>query len=151
MAHTVAMFANYADRPREALAVMQGRDAGRGWFAAHSAMYVWDLAEAHHLLGDYGVELREAERARRRAPRSLAPAWFQLRALAALGRVDEVRALLPELESLTPDFRDAGDVLLETSRELRAHGQRAAAREVATRSEERRVGKECRSRWSPYH
>ena len=23
--------------------------------------------------------------------------------------------------------------------------------EVARRSEERRVGKECRSRWSPYH
>ena len=23
--------------------------------------------------------------------------------------------------------------------------------EIATRSEERRVGKECRSRWSPYH
>ena len=23
--------------------------------------------------------------------------------------------------------------------------------EVSTRSEERRVGKECRSRWSPYH
>ena len=26
-----------------------------------------------------------------------------------------------------------------------------ALRESATRSEERRVGKECRSRWSPYH
>ena len=25
------------------------------------------------------------------------------------------------------------------------------ARAVAARSEERRVGKECRSRWSPYH
>ena len=24
-------------------------------------------------------------------------------------------------------------------------------KEIATRSEERRVGKECRSRWSPYH
>ena len=24
-------------------------------------------------------------------------------------------------------------------------------RKVLTRSEERRVGKECRSRWSPYH
>ena len=24
-------------------------------------------------------------------------------------------------------------------------------RAIATRSEERRVGKECRSRWSPYH
>ena len=29
------------------------------------------------------------------------------------------------------------------------HGRQAAAR--MTRSEERRVGKECRSRWSPYH
>ena len=26
-----------------------------------------------------------------------------------------------------------------------------AAKEIAERSEERRVGKECRSRWSPYH
>ena len=26
-----------------------------------------------------------------------------------------------------------------------------ASRLVPTRSEERRVGKECRSRWSPYH
>ena len=26
-----------------------------------------------------------------------------------------------------------------------------AAMEYASRSEERRVGKECRSRWSPYH
>ena len=26
-----------------------------------------------------------------------------------------------------------------------------AARNSLTRSEERRVGKECRSRWSPYH
>ena len=26
-----------------------------------------------------------------------------------------------------------------------------AAKEVNCRSEERRVGKECRSRWSPYH
>ena len=27
----------------------------------------------------------------------------------------------------------------------------AAAARIAARSEERRVGKECRSRWSPYH
>src|SRR5688572_3411806 len=29
--------------------------------------------------------------------------------------------------------------------------KQAAKNETATRSEERRVGKECRSRWSPYH
>src|SRR6266487_4420993 len=30
-------------------------------------------------------------------------------------------------------------------------GCRTSSRAIATRSEERRVGKECRSRWSPYH
>ena len=39
---------------------------------------------------------------------------------------------------------------LETMRDLAAQGQIEAAL-VYSRSEERRVGKECRSRWSPYH
>jgi len=30
-------------------------------------------------------------------------------------------------------------------------GPEGAAAVVSARSEERRVGKECRSRWSPYH
>src|SRR5256885_16684570 len=36
---------------------------------------------------------------------------------------------------------------------VRDQGERAllAGRAVIVRSEERRVGKECRSRWSPYH
>ena len=36
----------------------------------------------------------------------------------------------------------------EAERIVRKVGERIAA---AARSEERRVGKECRSRWSPYH
>src|SRR2546421_483298 len=36
-------------------------------------------------------------------------------------------------------------------RAQRARGPRRAAKQRADRSEERRVGKECRSRWSPYH
>src|SRR2546427_11180425 len=31
------------------------------------------------------------------------------------------------------------------------HDEREWLHELVTRSEERRVGKECRSRWSPYH
>ena len=38
----------------------------------------------------------------------------------------------------------------EVSAAVRAHDARELA-ERMTRSEERRVGKECRSRWSPYH
>src|SRR2546425_1885088 len=39
------------------------------------------------------------------------------------------------------------DGLLDQARPL----EEAASRLVCQRSEERRVGKECRSRWSPYH
>ena len=39
----------------------------------------------------------------------------------------------------------AGSILLAGLRDVREYGS------GATRSEERRVGKECRSRWSPYH
>ena len=39
-------------------------------------------------------------------------------------------------------LRDAGDPV-EVAKRYNAEG--------ADRSEERRVGKECRSRWSPYH
>src|SRR3989442_11086825 len=45
-----------------------------------------------------------------------------------------------------------GQVLLEEGEHTGAFpGRVARSGSAATRSEERRVGKECRSRWSPYH
>src|SRR5258708_8750568 len=38
-----------------------------------------------------------------------------------------------------------------TERALEVHPQGCPAHQSVKRSEERRVGKECRSRWSPYH
>ena len=50
---------------------------------------------------------------------------------------------------------DGGEVIEEFGRDLRAAAQEPAADGLGVRSEERRVGKECRltcrSRWSPYH
>src|SRR2546427_12741445 len=37
------------------------------------------------------------------------------------------------------------------ARELRDRQREVVREPIAARSEERRVGKECRSRWSPYH
>ena len=65
----------------------------------------------------------------------------------------------PEQEQLRADLRayfaglmtsDLRDALASTSGE---YGDGAAYKQVVRqlRSEERRVGKECRSRWSPYH
>ena len=42
-----------------------------------------------------------------------------------------------------------GSVLTELGEQVTNRAEAAAVREL--RSEERRVGKECRSRWSPYH
>ena len=48
----------------------------------------------------------------------------------------------PVLGPLQADLRDRGGFMM---------GQGKDAGEKSSRSEERRVGKECRSRWSPYH
>ena len=48
--------------------------------------------------------------------------------------VKDVDTILTNLEQLSKQITEEADSILEN-----------------TRSEERRVGKECRSRWSPYH
>src|SRR2546422_9192102 len=82
-------------------------------------------------------------------------------AAADLGASDFDRIIGKEYASLDSLYRD-----LHARPELSLHEQETARRiaselratgfEVTTgvggnRSEERRVGKECRSRWSPYH
>jgi len=64
-----------------------------------------------------------------------------LAALRAAGALDRLNVTVV----MTGDEEDSGSPLSAARQELLA-----AAQSVA-RSEERRVGKECRSRWSPYH
>src|SRR3712207_7614553 len=43
------------------------------------------------------------------------------------------------------------NILVEVAQVFADDGDHRGFTQVAFRSEERRVGKECRSRWSPYH
>jgi len=81
------------------------------------------------------------------ARREYARAELEWRLLARGGDRTEVRSVLSELESegLLSDARYA------RAKVARSAGSLSRARIVDERSEERRVGKECRSRWSPYH
>src|SRR3712207_9346619 len=62
-------------------------------------------------------------------------------AIASQGDFESVRAI-------SERFGKDGPVIASLSRAAPADILRSAE---ALRSEERRVGKECRSRWSPYH
>ena len=75
---------------------------------------------------------------------SRTPVREALRQLQAIG-IAEVK---PNRGAVVraPTARD-----LREAYEVRAELEGLAAELAATRSEERRVGKECRSRWSPYH
>src|SRR3989449_11247852 len=59
--------------------------------------------------------------------------------------------LAPYQTVIVPIFKtdEEKTIVFETARKLKADLVKANIR--VTRSEERRVGKECRSRWSPYH
>src|SRR3989454_9621209 len=61
--------------------------------------------------------------------------------------VDGVRAFYP----LAGMVVTGGNPVIGTARSLGGLGHFALTARVNARSEERRVGKECRSRWSPYH
>jgi len=70
------------------------------------------------------------------------------------GVLDGWNARHPREKVTLVELPDAADeVRAQMVTELRSHSDRFDVLniDVAWRSEERRVGKECRSRWSPYH
>ena len=59
--------------------------------------------------------------------------------------------LYPAALRMTRNPTDAEDLVQETSAKAYAAFHQFRPGTNLKRSEERRVGKECRSRWSPYH
>ena len=59
---------------------------------------------------------------------------------------DHVKKIDLALKLGSPSFSEVFEVILENM-----YVEQAVIANEITRSEERRVGKECRSRWSPYH
>ena len=63
-----------------------------------------------------------------------------------VGTIASAQNLRESIAIVRPNFSESTQTFLtDFSKSLRKDGFYAA------RSEERRVGKECRSRWSPYH
>jgi tetratricopeptide (TPR) repeat protein len=122
------------NRPQEALASMERVDPDRGLFRG-TYVYAWDMTTALHLLGEHRRELKEATAGRRRAPGQLGGLVVEVRALAALGRLDELWQRLDEAQQVgSQDSWTPGSVALLAAAELRTHGYPAAARDAVTRA-----------------
>ena len=117
--------ARKTNRPREAVQILIDLDpAGpvlKGWTS-----YWGEIGSAYHLLGEYEEELKQARRGRRQYPDKLGGLFREARALAALGRTDEVLALAREILSRWPHPSNLWVAALE----LRAHGHVDVANEV---------------------
>jgi protein kinase-like protein len=122
------------NRPQEALASMERVDPDRGLFRG-TYVYAWDMTTALHLLGEHRRELKEATAGRRRAPGQLGGLVTEVRALAALGRLDELSQRLDEAQQLgSQDSWTPGSAALLAGAELRTHGYPEAARDAVTRA-----------------
>jgi len=120
------------NRPIEALEALRGYDPYAEWRGHDETRIYWTtLCRAYHMLGDHGQELEEARRARAEHPARLDVLRLELRADAALGRVEEVNRLLDEAPALEPNPIRAAS---EAGQELRAHGHADAARAVFQRA-----------------
>ncbi|MFI5244020.1 MAG: protein kinase [Gemmatimonadales bacterium] len=89
------------------------------------------LTFAFHRLNDHTRELAAARKGRQQYPDRLGPREYEVCALAALGKVDEVNARISESLTLVRERDNSpATVMLGAVRELRAHGNPDAAKPV---------------------
>jgi serine/threonine protein kinase/tetratricopeptide (TPR) repeat protein len=93
----------------------------------------WTLgfrAEAHHMLGSYKKELEVIKTGEKYFPERLRFRAAEARALAALGKIDEVKRVIEGSLSIESTAGTPGDVMMEAARELYAHGHKDTARGI---------------------
>jgi tetratricopeptide (TPR) repeat protein len=118
------------NRPNEAIerigsADLYGAEMQGMWW------YVRSLTAAHHMLGDHERELAEARRAREHYPDHMGVLDLEVRALAAMGRAEEVSALWEERPNLAPrSGASHTESMFQTALEFRAHGFHEAYRQT---------------------
>ena len=94
------------------------------------------LAEAYHMLGEYKKELEVISEAQKYFPDRVWFLAFEARALAAQGKIAEVKKVIDKSLAMTSQQVTPGDVMIEASEELRAHGYPEEARKIANQAAE---------------
>ncbi len=121
------------NRPREAVKALSMLDPEGIWIKDWPQY--WSIRTfAYHMLGRYGEELKQARRGRRQFPEVTWLLLHELRALAALGRIEEIDGLIDQSLNMKSDkwpagrniaareIYDPGWLMNKAGQELRVHG-----------------------------
>ena len=118
-----ALDANLNNYPQEAADLLARSDPYNEAWKDWSRNYWSVLTTAHHMLGNYERELKEARRGRKQFPESIYMLANEVDAVAALGRIKDLQKLFEESKILPPlSNYSPGIIMLRAGRELRAHG-----------------------------
>ena len=136
------------NKPRQALDLFEKVELPESWlnytFGINWYAF-WCIA--HYFLENHKKELEVVRRARKYFPDSLALMTNEARALAALGRIEEVKKVIDESLLSRSSIGTAGRVMLSAAGELRLRGYQEAFRDIAGRAVEwyrgRAAGKEA--------
>jgi DNA-binding winged helix-turn-helix (wHTH) protein/tetratricopeptide (TPR) repeat protein len=141
LAPTSALFAYqrgveavFANHPREAAEVLA---SSLDWGPIVSPTQAWGfwyfryLTTALHMLGEHEHELAEAIRGIAVYPDELYLCTCEVRALAALGRLEDVDRVIARSLAMASRFETPGGVMVEAALELREHGYREASLRIA--------------------
>jgi tetratricopeptide (TPR) repeat protein/tRNA A-37 threonylcarbamoyl transferase component Bud32 len=109
--------------PRESLDALARYDPYNEAWKDWSPNYWGVMATAHHMLGNYKQELKEAHRGRKQFPERISMLAHEADAVAALGRTKDLQKLFDESRTLPPQSGYSPEnIMLRAGRELRAHG-----------------------------
>jgi serine/threonine-protein kinase len=124
----VAVAALAVGRPAETVELLDAVEAERGQRSALRSRFDYYLtySRALHLVGNYRRELEIARRMRQLFPDLDDALAVEMRALASLGRVDDLQPLVDRAITMS-----SAATLELAAEELRAHGHAAEARTVA--------------------
>ena len=127
------------NRPRQTIETYSKMNVSELEHWAESITMSWwfsNLAWAHHLLGEYTMQLDVARQAREYFPKDLNRWADEVAALAALGEFDELREVIDRSRSIEPMDGTTGQVMFRAATELRAHGYRQESLEMAEEATE---------------
>ena len=124
----------HLNRPRETIDVYEQFGEKSWGFSMINSWRINVQTAAYHMLGDFQRELELAKKGQEIFPENLNLLSIEARALAALGKTDEVKKVIDKSLITSSSLGTPGDVMLEAALELRAHGHMNAYREIVSRA-----------------